>query len=413
MFAKTSEVKVLRDPIHGYVHIDLQVVWDCVNSNWFQRLRRIRQLGGAYVVYHCAEHTRFSHSLGVYEIIRRMVTEVPDIVSALNEHDKVTIMLAGLLHDIGHGPYSHAFEAITNTSHEVFTCRIIEENTEITKILEKATKGLSKDVADVIRHQSKNPLLTQMISSQLDADRMDYLLRDAYFTGTKYGEFDLERILRTLRVVDGKHLVVKESGVYAVENYIMARYHMYWQVYYHPVARSFETILHLLFKRLRDVKGVSDPSVIPLFKTVIMQKKISLKQYFMLDEYAFGYGFLMLCNHSDAIVRDFAERLRDRRLFAYAESEKNQNRRIRHQLKKRGYDLDYYWSKDEVSQRPYEPYTDSRGDAIWVKLKDNSTVEMSNASNIVYSLIHGPTRDELNVYYPKESEWNDEVKLSE
>ena len=136
MFAKTSEVKVLRDPVHGYVHIDLQVVWDIVNSSWFQRLRRIRQLGGAYVVYHCAEHTRFSHSLGVYEIVRRMVTEVPDIVNALNEYDKVTIMLAGLLHDIGHGPYSHAFEAVTGTSHEVFTCRIIEENTEITKILE-------------------------------------------------------------------------------------------------------------------------------------------------------------------------------------------------------------------------------------------------------------------------------------
>ena len=112
MFAKTSEVKVLRDPVHGYVHIDLQVIWDIVNSSWFQRLRRIRQLGGAYVVYHCAEHTRFSHSLGVYEIVRRMVTEVPDIVSALNEYDKVTIMLAGLLHDIGHGPYSHALKLL-------------------------------------------------------------------------------------------------------------------------------------------------------------------------------------------------------------------------------------------------------------------------------------------------------------
>ena len=146
MFAKTSEVKVLRDPVHGYVHIDLQVIWDIVNSSWFQRLRRIRQLGGAYVVYHCAEHTRFSHSLGVYEIVRRMVTEVPDIVSALNEYDKVTIMLAGLLHDIGHGPYSHAFEAVTGTSHEEFTCRIIEENTEITKIIESSAKGLAKDV---------------------------------------------------------------------------------------------------------------------------------------------------------------------------------------------------------------------------------------------------------------------------
>ena len=220
MFERLNEVKVLRDPVHGYIHVELKVVWDVLNSAWFQRLRRIRQLGGAFVVYHCAEHTRFEHSLGVYEIVRRMVTEVPDLSRELNEKEKVTVMLAGMLHDIGHGPYSHAFEGITNTSHEVYTCRIIEENTEITKILENACPGLAKDVADVIRHESTNPILSQLISSQLDADRFDYLIRDAYFTGTKYGEFDMERILRTMRVENGR-VVVKESGVYAVENYIM------------------------------------------------------------------------------------------------------------------------------------------------------------------------------------------------
>ena len=115
MFKKTTEEKVLRDPVHGYIHVDLQVVWDVINSSWFQRLRRIRQLGGAYVVYHCAEHSRFGHSLGVYELVRRMVSEVQDISNALNEREKVTAMLAGLLHDIGHGPYSHAFEGVTKT----------------------------------------------------------------------------------------------------------------------------------------------------------------------------------------------------------------------------------------------------------------------------------------------------------
>ena len=237
-FKKTSEVKVLRDPIHGYIHIDLQVVWDVINTSWFQRLRRIRQLGGASLVYHCAEHTRFAHSLGVYEIVRRMVTEVTDIKDTLSDYEKVCVMLAGLLHDIGHGPFSHTFEGITTTSHEEFSCRIIEEDTDVHKVLEEAMPGLAKDVADVIRHEAKNPLLSQMISSQLDADRMDYLLRDAYFTGTAYGQFDLERILRTIRIQDGNTLVVKESGVYAVENYIMSRYHMYWQVYYHPTARG-------------------------------------------------------------------------------------------------------------------------------------------------------------------------------
>ena len=173
MFEKTDEVKVLRDPIHGYIHVDYQVVWQCINSAWFQRMRRIRQLGGAFMVYHTADHTRFGHSLGVYELVRRMVTEVPDISKALNEREKVTVMLAGLLHDIGHGPYSHAFERISGENHELYSCRVVEEGPEISGILEHAAAGLSKDVADVIRHQSSNPLLPQMVSAQLDADRMD------------------------------------------------------------------------------------------------------------------------------------------------------------------------------------------------------------------------------------------------
>ena len=284
MFARTDEEKVLRDPVHGYIHVSLQVIWDVINSAWFQRLRRIRQLGGAYVVYHCAEHSRFEHSLGVYEIVRRMVTEVRDIAEALNEREKVTVMLAALLHDIGHGPYSHAFEGVTDTSHEEFSCRIIEEDTEITFILENCAAGLSKEVADVIRHKSPNPLLTQLISSQLDADRFDYLLRDAYFTGTTYGEYDLERILRIMRVTDHKQLVVKESGVYAVENYIMARYHMYWQVYYHPVARSYECILHMLFRRLKDIgeEGLSE-SALSVFGPLIREGTMSLAEYFKMD----------------------------------------------------------------------------------------------------------------------------------
>ncbi len=400
MYQNTEEVKVLRDPIHGYIHVSLQVIWDVINSSWFQRLRRIRQLGGANMVYHCAEHTRFAHSLGVYEIVRRMITEVPDIAASLSEDEKVVVMLAGLLHDIGHGPYSHAFEQVTSTSHEAYTCRIIEEDTEITRILEKARKNLSRDVADVIRHKSRNPLLSQMISSQLDADRMDYLLRDAYFTGTTYGEFDLERIFRTLRIHDGSKLVIKESGVYAVENYIMSRYHMYWQVYYHPTARSYEYLLHALFNRLKDLEDPDDPALIDLFRPIAAGEEITLEEYFALDEYSCGYGFESLSRHHDEILRDLAVRIRDRKLFDYADSTPEDNRRLRRQLKEAGYDLKYYWGRDLVSQKPYVPYTGSADGAIWVRMRDGSTRELSNASNIVYSLIHGPVNDDNKVFFP-------------
>ena len=402
MFRKTDEEKVLRDPIHGYIHVDYQVVWDCINSRWFQRLRRIRQLGGAFMVYHTADHTRFGHSLGVYEIVRRMVTEVPDICEAFDERQKITVMLAGLLHDLGHGPFSHAFEAVTHSSHEAWTCRIIEEDPQLREILESCSKGLSHDVADVIRHQSKNPLLPQLVSAQLDADRMDYLLRDAYFTGTAYGEFDLERVLRVLRVAN-ERIVIKESGIYAIENYIMARYHMYWQGYYHPTARSYENMLHGLFVRLQQLALQKRlPPTIPQFHTLAAGKKLSLQDYFMLDENACVYAFSLLEQADDPIVSDLAMRLRDRRLFAFAEASKANVRTMRNRLRKEGLDPKYYMCRDDVRQSPYVPYAGDAGGAIWVRMHGGEIKELEAASNIVWSLVHGPQRSDDRIYFPKE-----------
>lgn len=402
MFLKTSETKVLRDPVHGYVHVNYDVIWKCINSRWFQRLRRIRQLGGAYMVYHTADHTRFAHSLGVYEIVRRMVSEVPDIANSLAEDEKVTVMLAGLLHDIGHGPYSHAFEQISGMSHEEYTCRIIEENTEITEILETAKNGLAKEVSDVIRHTSANPLLTQLVSAQLDADRMDYLLRDAYCTGTKYGEFDLERILRTLRVSDNL-IVVKESGVYAVENYIMARYHMYWQVYYHPVARSFENLLLKTFNRYRDLAKVNKvPETIKELYPLIEKRPLSLEEYYALDEYACSYGFYLLSKSDDVILSDLASRILNRNLFDYMDNTSDSEKQIKKILKEKGYDPKYYLAKDEVGQKPYVPYSNDAGNAIWVRKHGGEIQEISSASAIVKSLVKGPILKDDRLYYPKE-----------
>ena len=401
-FQKTDEVKVLRDPVHADDRVEYEVIWELINSSWMQRLRRIRQLGGAFMVYHTADHSRFSHSLGVYEIVRRMITEVPDIAQALNEREKVTVLAAALLHDAGHGPYSHAFEKVIGGSHEEYTCRIIEEDTEVTQILESAASGLSRDVADVIRHKSKNPLLPQLISAQLDADRMDYLLRDAYFTGTSYGHFDLERILRTLRV-EKDLVVVKESGVYAIENYVMARYHSYWQIYYHPGARSFECILSKLFERLRDLneKGRM-PKSIPEFKALIGGGPLSLKDYYVLDEYACNYAFEVLSRCRDRITADLASRVLDRRLFDYMEDTEENRTLVKAALKKAGYDPQYYLASDDVGQRVYIPYRVSAGNAIRVRLHGGEIKELSEASSIVQSLVRGRQLRDDRIYYPKE-----------
>ena len=402
MFRRTEEVKVLRDPVHSRVLVEYELIWKLINSSWVQRMRRIRQLGGAFMVYHTADHTRFSHSLGVYEIVRRMVSEVPDIASALNEREKLTVMAAALLHDVGHGPFSHAFEEVLGENHEVYTCRIIEEPGEIRTILEEAAEGMAKEVADVLRHQSRNPLLPQLVSGQLDADRMDYLLRDAYFTGTSYGHFDLERILRTLRV-SGDMIVVKESGVYAIENYVMARYHSYWQVYYHPGARSFECMLSKLFHRLKVLNAEGRlPQSVPELKPLLEGKRLTLEEYFVLDEYACNYAFEVISRSDDPIAADLAGRLLNRNLFDYMEASEENIERVTEVLVHSGYDPEYYLAKDDVGQRVYIPYRVSAGNAIRVRLHGGEIKELSKASNIVASLVKGKQLRDDRIYYPKE-----------
>ena len=176
MFNKTNETKVLRDPVHGYIHVKYQVIWDCINAKEFQRLHRIHQLGGDFQIYHTAEHSRFSHSLGVYEITRRMCEEVDSIAATLSEYEKIQVLCAALLHDLGHGPFSHFFETLHKKHHEQMTCDLIlDPETEIHKALIKEDEALPQNVVLILTHKHPKPMMYQMISSQLDADRMDYL----------------------------------------------------------------------------------------------------------------------------------------------------------------------------------------------------------------------------------------------
>ena len=341
---KTEETKVLRDPIHGYIHVDLKVVWDCINAKEMQRLRRIHQLGGDFQVYHTAEHSRFSHSLGVYEIVRRMVYEIDQLREVLSDYEKAVVMLAGLLHDIGHGPFSHAFEGISTYKHEEYTVKIIMENSEIHQILAACDARLPEDVASIIQYRHAKECMNQLVSGQLDADRMDYLLRDAYFTGTSYGKFDLERILRTIRVKNGR-IVVKASGIHSVEDYIMARYHMYWQVYLHPVARSYETLLSILFRRMKEVYALHPEylSDVKMFHPFLCGADAGIDALYRLDESAALYGFSELVTCRDEILRDISYRLLNRKLFEYVTLKNPEDlERIQLHVQALGYDPDYY-----------------------------------------------------------------------
>lgn len=404
MLTRTSEVKVMRDPIHGYIHVDLQVIWDCINAREFQRLRRIHQLGGDFQVYHTAEHTRFSHSLGVYEIVRRMVSEIPALSASLSPYEKCAVMLAGLLHDIGHGPFSHAFETVSNCHHELFTQRILLEDSEIHHILASVDKRLPQDVADIIGYRHSNDLLNQLVSGQLDADRMDYLLRDAYFTGTSYGAFDMERILRTIRIC-GSHVAVKASGIHSVEDYIMARYHMYWQVYLHPVARSYEIIVSMLFSRMKEI-WQKDPSFfhdLSMFVPFLSDDEVSIQKLHQMDESAVLYGCSLLLGKKDRILRDLSQRILDRKLFEYVEYSAERLTDIKERTRQYGYDPRYYVYLDHVMQRPYSPYKGRKDShVIWIVDEDGKLSELSEKSAIVHALIHADVKEQQLIYYPLE-----------
>lgn len=392
-----NEPRVLRDPVHGYIHITSPVIWRLLDTPEFQRLRRIRQLGGVFQVYHTAEHSRFSHSLGVYEIVRRMTEEVPDIGGSLSRQEKLVVLCAALLHDVGHGPYSHSFERLSHCSHEQMTVRLILEDTDIHTVLAEADPSLPAQVAAVIQGTCPNPLLCDLISSQLDADRMDYLLRDAYETGTSYGTFDLERILRCLRVKNGR-LCIKESGMHSVEDYIMARYHMYWQVYLHPVARAYEVMLQLFFDRYSEVRSQLK---IDLLENVFRLSELTC--FLELDDYRLVTGLQQASVSDDWILADLADRLLNRRLFDWIEEpDPPQEFQIRQRLEQAGLPTLFYLREDVSGSKVYLPYHEDRAQ-IRVLCADGEVRNLSHQSAIVSALDTMKPSVSRRLYFPKEA----------
>ncbi len=397
--------RVLRDAIHDYIQVDHLIIWKLINSKEVQRLRRIKQLGGTYQVFQSAEHSRFVHSLGVYQIIKKML-ETECLESALNDYEKLTVMCAGLLHDIGHGPFSHSFEGVFHGSHEDMSVKVIvDPHSEVNQILSTVHENLAFDVASIINHTHHNNILISMVSSQLDADRMDYLLRDSYMTGTTYGHFDLSRVLRTMRICDGK-LVYKESGVQAIENYILARYHMYWQVYYHPTARSYEHLLRAILLRIKDLYNENYQ-----FKTSLrylipfLDNRVEVEDFYCLDESILLYIFRELTDEHDVIISDLTKRFLDRRLFKYVKiTDANQIVAIQDLAFSLGYDPRYYINTDTQTQVPYLHYGKSGElNDIQILCEDGHLEPLPSQSEIVDAIIHSKkTKQDSGIFFPKE-----------
>ena len=403
---KLSEEKVFKDPVHRYVHVRDRVIWDLIGTKEFQRLRRIKQLGTTYLTFHGAEHSRFSHSLGVYEIIRRIVDDVFEGRPQWNHDERLLTLCAALLHDLGHGPFSHSFEKVFQLDHEQFTQAIILGDTEVHTVLHRVDADFPKKVAEVIAKTYKNKLVVSLISSQIDADRMDYLQRDAYFTGVSYGHFDMERILRVMRPRE-EQVVIKKSGMHAVEDYIMSRYQMYWQVYFHPVTRSAEVILTKILHRAKALheQAYSFKSQ-PIHFYSLFASQVTLEDYLKLDESVILYYFQMWQEEDDPILSDLCHRFMNRNLFKYAEfdpaKEYKKHAELTVLFQKAGIDPDYYLVVDSSSDLPYDFYRPGEEEErlpIQLLMKNEDIHELSRESEIV-DAISGKRRTDHKLYFP-------------
>lgn len=401
---KLAEEKVFKDPIHKYVHVKDQLIWDLIKTKEFQRLRRIKQLGTLYLAFHTAEHSRFGHSLGVYEIVRRMIDESLVGREAWNSKDRPLALCAALLHDLGHGPFSHSFEKIFNTDHEAFTQEIITGNTEVNEVLSRVSETFPQEVADVINKTHKNKLVISMISSQIDADRMDYLQRDAYFTGVSYGTFDMERILRLMRPSKDE-VLIKESGMHAVENFIMSRYQMYWQIYFHPVSRGGEVLLNNCLKRVKQLyKEDYQFKMYPKEFIPFFEGTITIDQYVELDEVTVLFYLKKWIHEEDEILSDLARRFINRDLFKYIPFDGSiiTITELQDLFIEGGIDPEYYFVSEAFSDLPYDYDRPGSNRQPIHLLRRNGSIKEISSQSLVISSITGINREDYKLYYPKE-----------
>ena len=321
----TRSGRTYHDPLHGAIALDRDdpveaLIIRLIDTPAFQRLRRIRQLGPASLTFHGAEASRFTHSLGVMAVARRAFDYLEEHHPELLSH-RAAVLCGALLHDIGHGPFSHTCEEIFGCEHEHWTERILQESAPIRDLLDEYDPALLGELQQVYHKQHPVPCIWQLVSSQLDCDRIDYLMRDSYFTGISYGRLDLDRILLALRFdPETQALVVARKGMAAIEHYLIVRYFMYAQVYNHPKNIAATWVLSHAFGRARELAGQTEASQIWADETMqawLSQdcNRLELHHYLNADDGVFLYHLQRWRSHSDPVLADLCRRFIDRDLF--------------------------------------------------------------------------------------------------
>ena len=373
-----------------------------IDAPEFQRLRRIKQLGLALFTYQGAEHSRFAHSLGALHLMTRVLDRLSSRYQ-IDEEDRAAARAAALLHDIGHGSFSHAMESVLNFHHEAYTVQaVLSEETEIGRILSSFSSNLPQRIASIIEGTFQPAALAQLVSSQLDVDRMDYLLRDSLMTGAKYGIYDLEWIINSLAIdEENDRMIVEAGGLYAVEEYLQARYYMFRQVYFHRTLRSAEAVLRSTLRRaLNLVAEGAEVWCAPgtAFEKMINRQKLSILEHLEIDDSDITFHLKQWQRASDPTLSDLSRRFIGRRLFKAIDLDMPEDERgpfldeARKIVADRGFDPNHYFIEDHAGDIPYYNFYNVKGaePKARIYVEDGyahpKIREISEVSNAVYGL---------------------------
>ncbi|HEV8587308.1 MAG TPA: HD domain-containing protein [Pyrinomonadaceae bacterium] len=367
--------RIYRDPVHNIIPLrddaEGQLMIRLIDAPEFQRLRRIKQLGLGLYTYQGAEHSRFTHSLGALHLMTRILDRLSENYEIAFD-DRIAVRAAALLHDVGHAPFSHAMEKTLGVHHEQLTiAAITSEETTLHKTLSTFSGDLPHRVASIIAGDFQPAALAQLVSSQLDVDRMDYLLRDSLMTGAKYGLYDLEWIINALQIdEENDRVYVAARGVYAVEEYLQARYYMFRQVYFHRTLRSAEAVLRSALRRALELTAsaadVWDAPGAP-FAKVLRREPLTIIEHLQIDDSDVIFHLKQWQAASDAILSDLSHRFVERKLFKAIDLDMPEDERVafiaaaREVVERGGFDADYYFIEDRATDVPYYGYYTGEG----------------------------------------------------
>lgn len=404
----TNKRKILNDPIYGFISIPGGIIFDLVEHPYFQRLRRISQLGLTYIVYPGAYHTRFHHALGAMHLMQKAILTLRTKGHEISHEEEEAACIAILLHDIGHGPFSHAMEnSLVNVSHEHISEVIME-------VLNKAFDGKLDLAILIFQNRYHRKFLHQLISSQLDVDRLDYLKRDSFYSGVSEGVISSDRIIAMLNITNDE-LVVEAKGIYSVEKFIIARRLMYWQVYLHKTVLSAEFTLVKILQRAKELVKKGEVLFAGKALHYFLYDDFSakdfdhnpevLRRFTELDDYDVITAIKEWCSHSDKILSMLCQMIIHRRLLKVAlENEAfdtNNVEKVRKQLMK---DMDlseaeshYLLFTDSITNNAYN----AQKDRISLQYKNGKLVDIAEASDQLNISVLTQTVKKYFLCYPK------------